>query len=282
MASGLDDSLHKAWREYQFQEWTQAETLFKQVISTHGPSSPAGFDARCGLAMIKQFNTRKPDPAGAREDYSELLQTNPEGERYILLTSLYAECAWQTGQTDQADKAWQSLFDNHPASILTQEALLQRTLLHMRGSNDKETANAIAFLKKTMSSIPQSNKAGLIPVFHGLIGDHHLQTGNPKEARQSYMQALEGSSPESMSYSIYAGRLFQVARISEKDLDDKETAARFYRRLVNETPNDGRFFFSLEKSATYGSITADEVRALKRQGLTENVIDELFKKDPAP
>jgi hypothetical protein len=67
----------------------------------------------------------------------------------------------------------------------------------------------------------------------------------------------------------------RVARISEVKLDDKETAGRYYRMLVEETPNDVRSFFALERAVAFGALTIEEVKNLNIYAIDDEVVMKL-------
>jgi tetratricopeptide (TPR) repeat protein len=278
-ATPASDLLTQAWHEYRLQSWGQAESLFYQVMKHPDSDKQNVLDAEMGLAMITQFNTRKPNPSMAATKYETLLKKVSAGERALLLKSLYADCLWQSGQTSKADTIWSALFEENLDSLVVQDALLQRTLMHMKGERDPETAKAIAYLDTTLTKLPPLSvtSPGLAPVFLGLIGDFYLHNNQPGKARDYYKRQIELTTPDTGGYSLYAGRLFQIARLSEVDLHDLSTAGQYYRRLIHETPNDSRFFFALEKAASLGAISAAEIQALHLQGLTDEIINGLFE-----
>ena len=151
--------LSKAWHEYSLQAWPQASSLFKQTLNHPESSERHKRDARFGLAMITQFDPRDPNPAAAGSQYEALLASQPKGDRRLLLLSLYAQCLWETGQHEQADRTWQELINQHPDSLISQDALLQRTLAHMKAIDNQETEAAIHYLEAVLLKLPKATPA---------------------------------------------------------------------------------------------------------------------------
>lgn len=281
-APGPDDSrtrLDRAWTEYSFQAFDMAEALFQEVAQQHPQTNTRNLEARAGLAMIRQFDTRRQDLAQALREYRTLLAEGLDGEPAILVQALLAECISASGNLAEANRLWDELIRTHTESIVAQDALLQRTYHNMTSWHSPETAQAIAYLQdmRTLFPAPTPDRPGLSPTFDATIGNYYFWNEDYESARDAFIRYTDIANTRNTSYAWVAGMLFRVARISELHLHDTVTAGAYYRRVAIETRNAAQSYFALMKAAEFQAITPAEVRQLRIPGMTEDLIRELFR-----
>jgi tetratricopeptide (TPR) repeat protein len=278
-AAGPDPraTLDEAWREYRFQSYDKAARLFASADAAGAPEA-ARREARCGRAMLALFREKDPEPADAVAGFDALLREGLDGERALLVRGLRAEALAASGRIEEANAAWAEVIDGAPSSILAQDALLRRTIANLGPLASEQTAAALRYLEEKRRSFPPPTRERpmLAPALDMLLGDARFWRGEYAEARAALVRYVEIGTKTTTSYPTQASAMMRIARISEEKLGDPATAGRYYRRLVEETPNDVRSFFALERAIAYGALTREEVRGLKLYGVTDRIVDGFF------
>lgn len=282
-APGSDADLAMAWREYGFHSFDIAGQLFARVLETSRDAAERQ-QATIGRAMIAQFNTKQRDPEKAIRLYRRLLEEGLTGEPKILVESFLAECYAGTRRRDEANRLWDAIIADQPTSIVAQDALIARTLANMGSWDGEETTQAMSHLaqKRTYLPEPDPDRPGLAPPMERLTANWHFWCGRHRQARDTLIRFCDIATKRTTSYGWYAGTLFRTAQISERLLDDNQTAGRYYRRVITETPNHYQSFYALRRAAELGAIAKQEVRALKLNGITDDVIDGMFDQGKSP
>jgi len=270
--------LAEGWQEYQFQSFDKATRLFDEAVGA-AADGETRIQARTGIAMVAQFREQGRDLDRAEGIYREILKEGPTGERLCLVQSMLAECLASKGKLEEADRLWDAAVSGFPNSLLAQDALLRRTVAHLKGFDSEESMEAIRYLEARRTVFPPADRErpALSPGFDLLLGDFWFWRKDYARAREAYIRYVAVGSTQTTAYSQRASAIMRIARISEDFLNDSKTAGAYYRMLVEETPNDVRSYFSLEKAARYGAIAPDEVRRLGLYGVTDDILREIFE-----
>ena len=272
-------ALQQAWIEYRFQSYEAAEKFFDEILSKEMGKNWEQ-EATMGKGMAAQFDERNIRPKKALAYYQKLLNEDLPNEQRALLLLLIGEAQEGLGDLKEANAAWEKVIQLFPQTLLAEDALLKRTIRNMGELTEERTLEAVRYAEEARQTFvaPSREDPRLAPVLDNLIGTVYFWRGEYDAARGAFIRNVELASPEKMNYSKVAGGLFRVARVSEKFLNDPETAGAYYRKLVLETPNDVRFFFALEKAVQYGALSMEEVDALRVSGISDEIIEELKKK----
>jgi tetratricopeptide (TPR) repeat protein len=275
-AQDASQLLKDAWNEYHFLELELATDYFERALEQSADPAQQ-HEAQLGLAMVQQFDKNSPDPEKAAPLYEALLAADLEDRLVPLVKSLLAECYADMGDLEKANVLWDEVITGYPDLIVAQDALLERTHANMTDFESEETYAAVQYLdeKRKLFPVPTKERPGLAPAFEQLRGEVFFWRDEFEASRQAYINYLEAGSKETTSYSQRASAIMRVARISEVKLDDKETAGRYYRMLVEETPNDVRSFFALERAVAFGALTIEEVKNLNIYAIDDEVVMKL-------
>jgi tetratricopeptide (TPR) repeat protein len=182
------------------------------------------------------------------------------------------------GELSAANQGWEEVITAYSDTIIAQDALLSRTLYNMKAFDAPETLHAIEYLegKRHLFPEPTPEEPGLSPAFDMIRGDVYFWRKEYHKAVKAYLEYIRIGRIGTISYGNRATVLFKIARIAEEYLDDPQTAGEYYKRIVEETPNDVRSYFALEKAIQYGAVSPEEVQQLRLSGMDDDVIQDLF------
>lgn len=275
-------TLDDAWREFFFQMYDKADRLFARALRETAAAPALRAEAEIGAAMLAQFRETGGDVQRAIGAYERLLNSGLEGPPRALCLSMLAE-AYATQQRDaDADRLWDEVITRFADLPIAQDALLRRTAHHLRQVRSDRAGEALRYLdeKRKLFPAPTPEAPGLAPAFDLMAGEAHFWRSEVREARAAWERYVKLASPRTTSYAQYASVTLRVAQLSER-LGEPEVAGRYYRHFVEQTPNDVRAYYALERAVQLGALTRDEVIALRLYGLSLEEIDRLFARRAA-
>jgi tetratricopeptide (TPR) repeat protein len=271
------DDLARAWTEYQFQSFDLAKSFFESAQLTG--TAEEKLQAKTGLAMVAQFNERGADLDKAEALYREVLAAGATGEHALLVRNFLADIHISRGQKAEAMAILDELVDAHLGTVIGQDALIRRVLLTLGEYKSPESLAAAAEAAKRLADVQGSRERPcLLPTLNLMLGDIYFWAGDHATAVGFIENFTTVGTVHTTSYGNQASQLYRLARLYETSLKDPARAGHFYRRLVEETPNSGMSYFSLEKAVALGAFTRQEVGELRMGGLTPALVDELFRK----
>jgi len=247
--------LRRAWEEYGFQAFRDAQELFERVTESSQASREQRLQARLGLAFVEHYRMPGRDPEGAIPRYESLLQEIPpdHGWRALVLARLgdcYAEMT--PPRLERARALYrQAVATGRDTSLMVQETILRLVTTYMRESSLKTFAQGLAVAEEFT---PRMQGAHFESIFWGLQVELSFFLGN----HERMAVALERQYRARISnVKVKENVLFQLARLHEVELRDFARAEAYYRRLAAEIPSS--------KKAYFARLRADELRAGKLQ-----------------
>lgn len=281
LASESRALLQQGWKEYGFQSFDAAKKQFSLAGRTTDDDADRR-EAQLGLAMVDQFCETGVDLRGAVEVYRRLLKEDAGDTVAGMAANFLAEALAAQGALDEANRLWAEVISEHADTMVAQDALLRRTVANLAAPRSDRTREALEYLEEERKRFPSPTpeRPGLSPSMDVLLGDMYFYREEYEQARAAYMRYIDVATVRTTSYPLHAIMRLKIAIMSERYLDDPETAGEFYRRLVLDTPNDQRSWFALEKAVDYGTLTRDEIEALELNGVTPEVLDELMEGAP--
>lgn len=271
-------ALKQAWQEYQFLSMEVAEKYFNQVLK--GKAEPQyKLEATLGLAMVNQFREQKSDLATAKKLYGEVLAQNPPAETRMLVLSFQADLHIKQGEKQEALEILNALIKESPDSVIGQDALIRKMLLTMGPYGSQASLDAAAEVEKVIDGIQVEatpERPYLLPIIHYEVGMIYFWAGDYEKAVEHLTTFTTLGNAATTSYGSQSSTLYRIAKIYENYLHKPAMAGKFYRRIINEYPNSGFAYYSLEKAISLKSISREEVEKMRISGVTEEILDELF------
>ncbi|MEM8737042.1 MAG: tetratricopeptide repeat protein [Planctomycetota bacterium] len=277
--------LTQATDELSYYNFDRAYGLFAEIRrraeETEGDSADAENNwsrATFGMATAAQ-NRTPPSPRMIQEAadlYAELVERSPASEfapRSLLNLGRLAEI--QDHRQDRTDleaarRYYSEVLETWPEAAIAGEAALRYAdTFVQRYDNPASVREGLLFIASWIAEQPESPYASVIWEY---LGQVHLQiTQEPGLAIENYRQAdAVGFIEPTVIPSLY----WLIAQVSAEQLNDPETAARYYQRIITETPRSGRAF---EAQLALG-VLAEAHPALE---IEIPAIEEFYLIDPA-
>lgn len=248
-----EDRLVRAWAEYGLSNWDLATRLFRQVVRDRESTPAARLQAEFGLAYIEQYKMPGFNPDAAFPMYERLLvSTEPGTADHGVILRQMAECLLdrRTPDYEQARTHLQNILKMPAVPTLTRAAAamdLARSHI-LEGMTFKEDEKKDESLLKAYAVLlhyrPLLADTDYLPVSRQLTAEIAMQLGDYPRAVEDLRTWLESGI---RSIRLRATTIFRIARISEVELEDLETAALYYQRLADEVPSDNRAFWVKER-----------------------------------
>lgn len=259
--SPIERSLRGGWNEFGLTNWEIAERLFNKVKDDTSSATPSQrLEARIGLLFITQYRQPGYDPAAAYTEYKKILQGLAEDSdlRSLLLAQMGA-C--QTALTEPDMEKARTHFAEALAApggrpVIKQNAVLNYARTFLVSAKEEDLVRCLAVLEHYMPLMQGSPLQG---VAHQAAGSVALSLGDYKRA-VAELKAWDRAGI--LNITMRGGTLYQIARISEVELKDMETARTYYLRLYREVPSDGKAYWAKQRAA---EIAAGKENAFARE-----------------
>jgi tetratricopeptide (TPR) repeat protein len=239
-AEGPAEMLDKGWEEYWLQNFSAADKIFQSILKNGGASREEMAEAKLGRAMIVNYQMPGRNPQKAVSLYAavipEIESEDLKAQTMILLARAYGENA----ATADSALGWLSrVIAEYPESNAAREAVLETAYLRLRSYRLEEVPGIIALLEDDLRTHPSHVYAGTM---HGVCGLLALEVQRDFPMAQKHLIAWYDAGIANLSNKPTV--LFQIGQISEKMLDDPQTAARYYQLLADNHPTDVRNYIS--------------------------------------
>lgn len=261
------DLLRDAWKEYQYREFDEARALFAEAFKKSARKEDK-LQALTGQAFCLQFGKRAlagvSDFEGAIALYRKALEIAAGDRKFEpFFKAMLAECSWRVyslngddAKLKDAEDIWASLATDAPKSLVSQDALLFKTLAGTDSfadeGNVEKMKDAAAYLE-SLSDAQDKDASALAAVFADYLSTVCFWRGDYKGSELWLREYLKLGPT---SYSAKTNAVFKVARINDLKLGDKKAAAEYYALFAKSFPVDKRRYFSERKAAELGGKEA--------------------------
>jgi len=259
-ADGPTGALEQAWRAYSTGDFDFAKGLFQEVADAKGISQQQRFSALLGLATSCHLRP-KPELDAARRYYSRLCELGMDvATREGLLGLGLVEIA--AGQTAEGQGYLSRLIGQYPDSVEADEATIHLADSLLRARRDAGQASrfvlpsepsarrATGLLEDRLQARPDCILASAM---HAMLGNRYIQEGRFADAVDHLRAALDAGIESSKSEATI---VWQIARIADLELHDRQLAEEYYQRYVNGFPRSALYYrarVSLERVRAVGA-----------------------------
>lgn len=236
--------LEAAWNDYVLGEFDRAIERFESLRAEEAPGSDLWCHATYGLATT--WNLRRPgeDPVKARQYYKELLAIAPKHDLaawsdLALARMLHLVPVGQDPDYEEVRKAYREVMNRYPGHLAAQEAFLYSCSTLIASMDPDQTRLALTELEKYVEN-PKHAFLGpawsLIAVGSQTLGDHERRLY--AELRSLETTEVDPTNP----FTEFAWQYWNIATIAEFEVGDFETARQYYRKLIENYPQDIRIY----------------------------------------
>jgi tetratricopeptide (TPR) repeat protein len=189
-----ETTARRAWDEFGFQSFDNAQRLFMELEQAAAATPAQRREALIGLAMVAQFDERRPNLARAEALYRRALADESlTGQPRLLAEAMLAETLAMAGRLAEADALWDTLIRRRPASLIAQDALIRRTVAHLTTFAAPETAAAMAYCTARAAEMPAAtpDNPGMAMPRERLLAWLHLGRKEYAAARAALMRLTD-------------------------------------------------------------------------------------------
>jgi tetratricopeptide (TPR) repeat protein len=241
------ETVRAGWQAFRLGEFDTAERRFQDAVDRSPPDNPVVRQALYGLASV--CNLRTPlgtqDKARARDAYGRIIALDPEGDLAAWSHLALARMQHLVPVGREPDyaavrAAYDDVVDRFPGHPAADEAFiyLQSTLVATLEPAD--TRRAVDALERFVAARPDS---GFVSAAYGLLSTCYETLARPVDRLRAELQALEHQEVDPTNpKQDNAWAYWKIAVIAEFEAGDFTIARRFYRRLIDEYPQDIRRF----------------------------------------
>jgi len=240
--------LEKAWTRFRLGEYDSAVIVFESVRdASASPEDPNYARALYGLASIWGLRMPVGDQNRdlAREMYGEIIQIDSSGDlaAWSLLGLARLDHLVAVGSEPDYEKiqtSYQRVIDAFPSHAAAAEAFVYQQSTYV-ATLDKSIIEGAA--KRLEAFIDSASHARFISSAWGILADCYRTTGEFEKRLNAMIQSektleIDPSNPKQDK----SWRYWSIATVAEFEVGDFETARRYYRRMMEEYPQDIRYF----------------------------------------
>jgi tetratricopeptide (TPR) repeat protein len=245
------EELKQAWQLFRGDDPGGASKVFKQVAEAKDAQPSDRMQALFGMGLSYEFIPPEPQVDNAKKAFQDLIKEFPENflVPWVLLElgklSFHKTANldyWNnTIDNQEARRYFRRILEDYPKSIAIHEAAVRLSNTYCFEVDRPESDWALEILQNHLKEHPDNPLAAgmhlLLTIWHSSITQDH-EAAAPHAIR---LGELQQSNPYRWS-EVY----WRVASIFHKGLGDLEEASRWYRKLIEVTP-DARQAFQAQK-----------------------------------
>lgn len=240
------ETLHEAWADFQLREFDSAWKGFVSVQKATPAADPRHTEAIYGEASCWNLRREDRNPVQARRLYQKIVAENPENVfapwaalDWVRSFHLFAGVA----APDEVFliNEYAKVEREFPGTPAAAEAFLFRSNLRvLKAQVPEELARVAADLIAFAEANPQSPY--LQQVYVELQRVHRL-LGEPDKRLAAAFRVLELTEEDPINpHFDVSYNYWTIAQIAQFDVGDFTTARAYYKKFLNDYPNDQRVF----------------------------------------
>ncbi|MCE9614608.1 MAG: tetratricopeptide repeat protein [Lentisphaerae bacterium] len=239
------------WTHYRLGEFDSAVRAFDRALAAKPPADPQHLLALYGLATT--WNLRTPlgdqDKTRARHYYEDIVTRAPQSDlaAWSMLALARLQHVVPVGEEPDYEAvraAYDAVIDRFPEHLAGQEAFIYRQATLIQTLQTGPTSQAVTALHAFIDRHP---KSGFLSGAYSLLASGYETLHEPEHQLEAELKALDSMEfdPTNPKFEN-SGAYWKIATIAEFEAGDFATARRFYRRLMDEYPQDIRVFAAEE------------------------------------
>lgn len=262
--SDVGAALTSGWQNFRLSEYDLAVRDFEAALTAAEKGSDEYFQALFGLANV--WNLRRPGekPDQARELYSRIIREAPTHDlaawsELALARMLHVVPVGQDPDYERVRAAYREIIRKYPGHLATKEATIYLNATLVATLDPELTRQAISNLQLF---VLQESRGEFIQPAWSLMAVGYNTLGLQRERLDAEIRALETTEIDPVNpFNEFAWQYWNIATIAEFEVGDFDLARQYYKRLIDEYPQDVRVYPALEALARM-----DRVEAALREG----------------
>lgn len=259
------------WNDYRLGEYNRAIEKFQQAVDTTEGGSDLHLQALYGLAST--WNLRLPlpdqDKELAKRLYEEIVSSAPNHDlaAWSLLALARMKHVVPVGQEpdyDEVRKAYRDIIDRFGDHLAAQEAFVYLTATYVATLDPALTRQALADLKAYVKAHPDT---AFLSACYSLMAVSYTTLGEQQNRLEAEIHALENMEVDPTNpRQELSWQYWNIATIAEFEVGDFDVARAYYRKLIEEYPQDQKIYGAKVALERMDRIEQDLRRELAKGG----------------
>ena len=265
-----EELIQAGWNDFRLGEYRLAINRFEAVLAQPGLTDEHRYQATFGLANV--WNLRQPMPDQDKERstalYDQVIKDNPDGElaAWSMLAKARMKHLVPVGQDPDYVKvrsAYGHVIKASPSSLAGHEAFIYREATKVLSLEKGPTRQAVEALVGFVEAYPESK---FLSLAYDLMSAGYRTLGQAEQQLMFAIKAFEHKEIDPTNpFQDNVFTYWKIATIAEFEAGAFDTARIFYRRIIDEYPNDIKKY-SCKVALRRMDDLESKIRSEKRQG----------------
>ena len=240
-----DEQIREAWKQFRLSEFNDALRIFQSVENSQQPGSEAHLQSLYGEASCWNHRRDGRDIAKAVAAYRAVVEEAPQNPLAAwcsldIVRTRHLAPADQPIDYERLVRDYADVYRSYPETPAGEEAFLYESSLSLPAADAKRASKILGKVREFLSSHP---KTPFLSQFYSIIAECYRKTEEQDQRIEYLIKALEArpvdpASPNDDRSTVY----WNIAYAAEFEAGNFAVAREYYRRLMNEYPQDVRIF----------------------------------------
>ena len=254
-----EEEIREGWRLYRLSEFNSAVKIFQSVQASQPMGSQYRLDALYGEASCWSHRRDGRDIAKAVAGYQAVVEEDPENPLAAwcaldIVRTRHLAPADQEIDYESLIRDYAEVYRRYPQSPAGEEAFLYGSSLSLPSADPEQARKLLERVNEFLSSHP---KTPYLSQFYGLIAECYRKMDEQDQRIQYLIKSLDArpvdpASPIDDRSTAY----WNIAYSAEFEAGNFAVAREYYRRLMDEYPQDVRVFGIRKALARMDAIEA--------------------------
>jgi len=243
--SAPDQEIREGWKQYRLSEFNSAVQIFQSVQASEPRGSDYHLQALYGEASCWNHRRDGRDIARAVAGYRAVAEEAPQSPLAAwcaldIVRTRHLAPADQTIDYEKLIRDYADVYRSYPETPAGEEAFLYESSLSLPAANREQARKILDSVTTFLSAHP---KTPFLSQFYGIIAECYRK-GDDQDRRIDYMIKAVGAREVDPSNPIddRSTAYWNIAYAAEFEAGNFALAREYYRRLMNEYPQDVRIF----------------------------------------
>ncbi len=243
--SAPDQEIREGWKQYRLSEFSSAVQIFQSVQASEPRGSDYHLQALYGEASCWNHRRDGRDIAKAVADYRAVVEEAPQSPLAAwcaldIVRTRHLAPADQTIDYEKLIRDYADVYRSYQETPAGEEAFLYESSLSLPAAHREQARKILDSVTTFLSTHP---KTPFLSQFYGIIAECYRKMDEQDQRIEYMIKALEAREVDpSNPIDDRSTGYWNIAYAAEFEVGNFALARGYYRRLMNEYPQDVRIF----------------------------------------